>query len=400
MEHFQDARLLDLFKHAVSLPLWKDVFSSTGADISRHSGREIIGLLPIFSKKDFLLAKQEHYTDATLFTMSRYDQTSGSTGRPFPFYHDAGYELRSYAICERMMRTAGSGKRLPLIIVRRGGRMGFAFTNYSFFYLDNYNSLQHRLSALLALIRSKGEVVLFMWSSVALEFSRLLNMSRERPFIRGIIVSGESLSDDRRAQIEDATGARVSILYGASDMGRLAFECEKQQLHVNEEWAYVEIVDEAGNQLPGGVEGRLVVTLFDNRVMPFIRYDSGDLGILSDKPCSCGRTLRTLQVRGRQMHLLSFPDGRTVSILDVAGSFDRRGNAVHQFQIVRTGPYALTIRVVPNSHFEESREELTDTLTQLIHPSIQIRWETTTGIESGRSGKAVYFIDQTSNTHV
>jgi phenylacetate-CoA ligase len=47
--------------------------------------------------------------------------------------------------------------------------------------------------------------------------------------------------------------------------------------------------------------------------MPFIRYDTGDLGSVSDGPCSCGRGLKRInEVFGRTRDFVMTPSGRQV----------------------------------------------------------------------------------------
>src|SRR5262249_54040081 len=64
--------------------------------------------------------------------------------------------------------------------------------------------------------------------------------------------------------------------------------------------AIVEVCDpQTGVPLPPGQTGELVATVF-NRAYPMIRFGTGDLTVVSDEPCPCGRTsARMLGWRGR-----------------------------------------------------------------------------------------------------
>ncbi len=393
---YRDARLAGLFRHASRIPFWKERMDTACIETGPFHAESLLQM-PIVSKQDFTTRKVSSYTDGTLIRNSTFEQTSGSTGRPFGFYHDRQYELRSYAVCERMFYTAGKGERFPIITMRTRERMGFAFTNYRFFHVRGFNSLRHRLPQLVELIQPfKGKVILFGFSSWILELARLLREQHISLPLRAVMIAGEELSENRRKEIEGTLGAPVYMYYAASELGRIAFECEHRRLHINEEWSYVEVVDDSGAPLPKGKEGRIVMTLFDNHVMPFIRYDSGDLGVMSEEPCPCGRTLHTIQVRGRQLQLIRFPDKRIVSLLDISVSLDKFGSAIEKFQIVRESDYSFSIRVVQGATFEERKDDITEHVARLIHPRAQITLETVDAIESGPSGKAVYFIDRTN----
>ena len=88
--------------------------------------------------------------------------------------------------------------------------------------------------------------------------------------------------------------------YATADVGTVATGCEKQSgMHITAD-AIVEIVDPAtGMQLEPGEIGEIVVTPFDE-VYPLIRFGTGDLSMIIDEPCECGRTTPRLpKIMGR-----------------------------------------------------------------------------------------------------
>jgi phenylacetate-CoA ligase len=74
---------------------------------------------------------------------------------------------------------------------------------------------------------------------------------------------------------------------------------EKNGMHIPDD-KIVEIVDpETGKPLDPGKTGEIVATTF-NKVYPLIRFGTGDLSILTETPCPCGRTSpRLLKILGR-----------------------------------------------------------------------------------------------------
>ncbi len=59
---------------------------------------------------------------------------------------------------------------------------------------------------------------------------------------------------------------------------------------MNEDHFLVEVVDPAtGEPVPDGKEGELVFTSLTKEALPVIRYRTGDLASLSNRPCACGR---------------------------------------------------------------------------------------------------------------
>lgn len=389
--HLTRSRLNELLRHASTIPIWQEAFKKTGFDVSRW-GWASFQKLPITSKASFSGVEPRRFTDPAYMGSSHTDHTSGSTGRPFQFYFDWGAELRSFAICERMFRTAGGNARFPVVPMRARHKIGFAFYNVFFFYLRGYSSVKYRIDELAALLgRFPEGAILYGFASSFIELAHRVAMTGISLPIRAIISTGENIRPSERALIERELNTKFYLTYATRELGWLAYECERHTLHINEEWAYVEIVDAQGVPVPEGTEGHIVVTPFDNRVMPLIRYDSGDRGSISPVPCPCGRTLRTIAVSGRQIEIIKFDDGRTVSLLDISVAFDAFSEAIRQYQIHQTGTHTFKLYVVPGPTFDDVRDALRDMLVRVIHPNAQLEWELVNEIAEAASGKAVYF---------
>lgn len=396
----QNLRLRSLAIAAAKIPFWNERITKALGQVSSLDTKTLVGL-PITTKDELRATFVRQATSADQGTQWS-DHTSGSTGKPFQFVHDMHYELRSYGICERMFRTAGTGIGYPVITMRSRRRRGmFLGKSGIFFYLRSYNSLRYRMRALVELAsRYPNGVIIQGFSSSLVELARLLEEGRITLPARAVVATGEGISTTQRNNIENSLKTKLYMAYTARELGWLAFECEHRRLHINEEWAYLEIVDKAGIPLPSGVEGHILVTTFDNIAMPFIRYDTGDRGIIEGSTCSCGRTLRTLRLTGRVVELLSLPDGRIVSLLDVSSAFDEYWSAVRQYQIIRTGPLSFRIKIIPGTHFADIKEDLEAKLVRVLHPRAQMEWEIVQIIAESAGGKAVYFVDDQVKTPV
>lgn len=112
--------------------------------------------------------------------------------------------------------------------------------------------------------------------------------------------AAEMLPESLRAKLEAKFDMVLRQGYGTADIGCLGYECmEKSGMHIPDD-KIVEIVDpNTGKQLPPGETGEIVATTF-NKVYPLIRFGTGDLSVLSEGPCPCGRTSpRLLKILGR-----------------------------------------------------------------------------------------------------
>lgn len=390
----QKIRLQEVVRAAAQIPLWYWRFIKSNFGYDSSLDYDAFQRLPLNTKKDF---ENRHYTSYT--APIRYGElivsrTSGSTGTPLKFYQDGSYELRQYGICGRMLQTAAAGdSQAPVVATRVRIRPGFSLDPRHFFFVQGYNSIRHRLPELVRHLQTYNErVTLYGFSSAMLELARACSELEVQLPVKSIVASGETLQISQREEIKEAFRADVFLCYTTSELGWLGFECEHHRIHINEESFYVEITDNNGTPLPEEAEGKIVVTPFDTRVMPFIRYDTGDRGSISNEFCPCGRTLRTIKVLGRQIAYLSFADNRIVSLLDLSSAFDAYSSAVRQFQVIQTSDDSITVRIVPRKKFDAIKEKLARRLTALIHPKLHMGWEMVENIPEGPNGKAVYFV--------
>ncbi len=160
-------------------------------------------------------------------------------------------------------------------------------------------------------------------------------------------VGAEPFPESLRRQFEGEHGIMARQGFGTADLGLVAYECaEGSGMHLVED-AITQVCDpQTGEPLPNGQIGELVATV-NNRTYPMIRFGTGDLTVITDEPCRCGRTsARMLGWRGR-----------ADEVTKVRGMFIHprqadevvaRAKAVERFQVVvgREGHNdTLTLRV-------------------------------------------------------
>ena len=102
--------------------------------------------------------------------------------------------------------------------------------------------------------------------------------------------TAEPLLPTLRQVFEKEYGIDTYQMYGATEVGDVAYECSRKSgWHICEE-TIVEIVDPAtGKNVEPGELGEVVVTRL-NDIFFLLRFGTGDLSRLITKKCSCGRT--------------------------------------------------------------------------------------------------------------
>jgi phenylacetate-CoA ligase len=229
--------------------------------------------------------------------------------------------------------------------------------------------------------------------SMLTEFAAFVDshdLTLEHP-LKCIISTSEVLTRHARELLERVFSTRVFNEYGCGELGTIAHECEYGQLHLNEENLFVEILDGA-KTCPDGISGEIVVTELNNLAMPLIRYRTGDFGVLSDKPCSCGRTLKVLKsVQGRAYDMIKTGDGRIFHgeiMMYIFEDIRRSGVGIKQFQVEQVDLENILVRIVPGLDFQDSTKETIQTqIRQNIDPAIRVRFQMVKEIPREKSGK-------------
>lgn len=131
----------------------------------------------------------------------------------------------------------------------------------------------------------------------------LLSLLRLEPNLplKRTLVSGDHCSETVLHECEKILGTKLFPHYGSRETGLgCAYTCSAHEgLHIRENDVICEIIDEAGNVLPLGDWGELVITTAGLEAMPLFRYRTGDFARLLPETCPCGSEVRRMEVVGR-----------------------------------------------------------------------------------------------------
>jgi phenylacetate-coenzyme A ligase PaaK-like adenylate-forming protein len=134
------------------------------------------------------------------------------------------------------------------------------------------------------------------------------NPSRDFPHLRAICTAGELLSDARRQRIADLWNVRVFNMYGCTEAGNIAADCEFGRLHLSWDHFILEVLDETNWQpVPPGEMGTAVLTTLTREAMPLLRFVLGDnVRLHPGHQCPCGRQSPVIEHFGRDLNRFQF----------------------------------------------------------------------------------------------
>jgi phenylacetate-CoA ligase len=218
-----------------------------------------------------------------------------------------------------------------------------------------------------------------------------------------IMTSAGVLYPEVKAKIEEVFHTTVFNRYGSREVSDIACSCEKDEgLHIIPAIHYLEIVDDAGRQVKPGKAGNIIITSLTNYTMPLIRYKIGDLGILSDKACSCGRGFPLLeQVKGRIRSVFRNKQGDLIDGGVFIRLFYFREN-VKQFQVIQESLEKITVNLVLKDKkqlkvIDKDLMEITAGIEKIMGSETIIKYNLVEIINPGPSGKYGYVFSKVKN---
>jgi phenylacetate-CoA ligase len=134
--------------------------------------------------------------------------------------------------------------------------------------------------------------------------------------------------------------------YSAQEVGPIGFECQHSSgnYHVATSNVVVEVNSDEPYLLGSHRLGHVLVTHLHSYATPFIRYDIGDLAVLSAE-CSCGHRGPTLSnVYGRGRNLLKHKDG-TISPFYLGAPLIATLPEFNDYRVRQTGVGTLVVEI-------------------------------------------------------
>jgi phenylacetate-CoA ligase len=314
-EEYQMVQLNRLLEHAYkNVPYYTRVFDERGLkpkDIKSFSDLKKLPYLTREIIKDNLKdLVARNYNPKKL----KVDSSSGTIKTPVNFYIEPKVvKALEWAFISRLWSCVGyNAKKINRCVIIRGNIPQNGVYEYKGrdLILSSYRMTEENMRRYIELMESfNPDFIQAYPSSIHLISKYILrnNIKLNLLKLKCILCSSENLYEDQKPEIENAFGVRVYNHYGHSEQACLAGWCEQRDyFHIQSEYGYTEIINEFGQDVCGEEEvGEVVATGFNNYVMPFIRYRTGDLVVNTNEKCSCGRNYKLIKkIEGRSQEFL------------------------------------------------------------------------------------------------
>ncbi len=333
LDRMQNRKLRRIVDHAYKhVPYYRRLFESAGVDPSSVRSVADLNRIPITTKKDLqhagLDAVSTFYSREKLVT----SRTSGSSGEPITLFFDRRFEWLRGLVFLRALMAAGYRPGTRTLIMtpdstkRRQKMPGWV----AFRYDESPESVMN-------LVETHKPEILYGWVTPLLAFSDYLRSSGRRVSgIRAVVTTAESLDGSARNGLERGFSAPVFDIYGLTEMGAVAWECEGHDgYHVSEDLVFVESAPYSST----GNECSAIMTNLELTAMPMIRYQTEDILRAHESGiCSCGRNFSRIgRVSGRVVDCLRLPGGTIVSPYAITLALESV-SGLRRYQLIQESP--------------------------------------------------------------
>ncbi|HEY1376890.1 MAG TPA: phenylacetate--CoA ligase family protein [Gemmataceae bacterium] len=383
---------------ATTVPYYRDLFGRYAFQPDDVYSVDDLQSLPLLTKTAIRERGPELLSDSYRGRPLTRKTTSGSTGVPLEVQLDAGGLSWKRACTLRADEWSGW---------QRGGRVAKVWGNPEYrrhgvkgwlrnrlyeraIHLDTLDMTPDAVRRFVAqLNRTRPELLFGHAHSVYLlaDFIDRHGLKAHRP--AGIITTAMVLHEWQRRRIEATFACPVTNRYGCEEVSLIACECERHAgLHVNADSVLVEIVRD-GKPAEPGTPGSIVVTDLSNFAMPLVRYLIGDVGVLADRACECGRGFPLLEsIEGREADYVVTADGRLISGISLTENFAVLVPGVAQIQIVQEQLRKFLFRIVRGGDWGPASErKLAELVAERFGKNVRYALEFVDLIPQEPSGK-------------
>ncbi|BFM10391.1 phenylacetate--CoA ligase family protein [Simiduia litorea] len=380
LAQFQQQRLSELIRHAWdSSPWYRAQLVAAGFTSGDNFSLNDLAKLPVTTKADIRDNTDKFISSQVDKNTLNRAKTGGSTGVSLNLYFDERcQQLRNAAqMYADTMANWRIGHRVaavwgnPPIAKTFKQKLRAALLERTI-YLDTMDLNPSSMQAFVAQWQTYQPEVIFGHAHSIYIFARFIlanDIRTVRP--KGIVATSMMLLEHERSAIEAAFGCQVTNRYGCEEVGLIAVECEQHQgMHINAPHIILECLDANDQPVADGQAGKLVITDLNNFAMPLIRYRVEDVGVISQRQCSCGRGLPLLErLEGRVADFLKKPDGGQVAGISLVERTLTKVPGVEQMQLVQETLDELKILRVKGKDFTDTTDDALITEFRQVFPT-------------------------------
>lgn len=388
IDEYQNEKFLRVVKRAYEVsPFYKSLYDSKGVDINEIQSLDDIEKLPTVDK-EMMRGMDLSYIDGLGQDIS-YMTTGGSTGNPFKIFMDESFRSLNHANTYFYLSIAGFEISKTKNVRLHGdlfdekqiskGETYRVQNDRTLVLSSNHISEENARIYLEQINEFKPDYIHAFPSALSLfsNYIEKLGLKIEVP-IKAIFSDCECLYEHQKKQFERLFKCKIFNVYGHTEGSVFGVNCpESDIIHINPFVGHFELIGEDGKPVTKeGERGEIVVTGFNNLIMPFIRYKTGDIGIHTNDKCTCGRNWKFIRnVEGRKQDYVIDNTKTVVPLAPTLFDYNIDWTGVDRFQVIQDKPGFLDVNIILDSNSQLNNEKFEQKLSETFERYFGKRFE-------------------------
>jgi phenylacetate-CoA ligase len=375
---------------------------------------EVLAQLPVTAKEDIKTSLSAYLSGAYPNAARLKMFTGGSTSVPMTFYLHRGISrAKEWAAFHAMGERFGTDGAGPILALRgrtvRSAGKGRIWT-YEPIKRHLIVSSDHLepgyMQEYVAALRHTPPAYVHAFPSALFPLIVWLRENHLEALlanVKCVLLTSESVFDHHMAAFQDFFACPVIVHYGHTE--RVLFAntlAGDSRYHFWPHYGNFELLDNLGRQIttPGQI-GEIVGTSFDNLVMPFIRYRTGDYAVLSQtaNPDFPGWPVVD-RIEGRLQEFVVCRDRRLMTVTTLGAAHFAQLDQCLRIQYEQFEPGLLRLRVVPLRPLDRADlAQIARAVEAKMQGGCSVVVETVDSIEVTKRGKQRLLIQHLDISH-
>jgi len=359
--------------------------------------------LPILSKSDYQNAKESTISRDVKHSDLYTGYTSGSSGHPFRYAKDKFSHAMTWALIKNRYGS------LDLTLDSKQARFyGIPFEKLDYMKEKTKDFLSNRvrfpvfdlsddvLETFLEKFKTTKFEYVYGYTNSMVLFARYLIrkkviLKKICPTLKVCIGTSENFTEEDKKIIREGFGVPTVNEYGTSEVDIIAMEGINGEWRISEENIYIEVIDDEGNPVTEGGEGRIILTALHNTVMPFIRYEIGDRAIV--KPSKDKIIIQSLI--GGVNDIIILPSGKKspgITFYFITRSILENIGTLKEFIIKQVELNKFIFEIVSDEEIsDKDKNTLQKKMDAYLEPGLTFEIKRVDKIERTKAGKMKHF---------
>jgi len=384
----QFVKLKNMLKYAQEkVPYYRNLFKTINFSVDNFNNFSDLSAIPILTKECF-------QTNASLFISDDFKTknllpkfTSGTTAMPLCFFFTPQVMYYWGAVRKKQYNIAGVDIRDPHIVIAEALSKNILMRYHKgIIYINPFRLDLDSLDNIINFLRkqSKFKFILGFPAFLHILAQRINELNVLIRPLKAVITTSECLTEENRKIVESVFGCQVFDYYSMHEGVIHGIECECHAgFHLEMNSSFVEQVT-----IDKVFEGkRIIATGLTNHAMPLIRYDTGDVGFITEQSeCRCGRRGPFLtKLYGRFSNLVRLSDGTTYDRFVLSKAL-QNFSGIRESRFVYYPPDKIVFEMV-RSESPLDRERLYKNLSDLFSKKISFKIQEVLSIPRSNNGK-------------